>query len=98
MSNPASLVTGKPAQATAVAVDTSGNPVTTTFTFASDNPAAATIDPASGAITLTLTGNPGDTASVNITATDPGGDVGTCPCTVTVAGPGVLKITVDVTQ
>ena len=91
MSNPATLVTGKPAQATAVAVDTSGNPVTTTFTWATDNAAVATIDQ-SGLITVV------DVGSVNVTATDPGGDVGTCPCTVTQAGPGVLKITVDVTQ
>ena len=98
LSNPASLVTGKPAQATAVAVDSSGNPVATTFAWSTDNAAAATIDPSTGAITLTLTGNPGDSAQVNIIATDPGGDTGTCACTVTVAGPGVLKITVDVTQ
>ena len=89
--NPASLVTGKPAQATAVAVDTSGNTVATTFTCASDNTASATIDQ-TGLITIV------DVGTGNFTATDPGGDVGTCPFTVTQAGPGVLKITVDVTQ
>jgi len=92
MANPAQLVTGKPAQATATAVDTAGNPVTTTFTWSTDNAAVATIDPSSGAITVV------DVGSVTVSATDPGGDVGTCACTVTAAGPGVLKITVDVTQ
>lgn len=98
MSNPASLVLGKPAQAAATVTDASGNPVTNaTVTWAEDSSGAVlTIDSASGAITLVAVGS----ATITATATDTAGDTGrgTCACTVSQAAPGVLTVTVDVTQ
>jgi len=89
-SMPATFQIGVNTSAVAVLTE-SPNPPVGPVSYASDNPAAATIDPASGVITIVAAG------VANISGTDAGNGVTASDPLTVLAAPQVGKLTISVT-
>lgn len=81
--SPATVAAGGTLAFTAVAMDSAGSPITTTFTWFSSDTAKATVDADTGLVTGVVVGN------ATITATAANGVTRTAPLSMTVAGGAV---------